>query len=146
MKKEEYKELVNKIKPKENRSLNAFRAFLVGGLIGLIGQIISYVLVSYFNINELDSYKIVCLIVVFITCLLTSLSVFDNLISFGKCGFIIPTTGFAHSISSCTLDYKKEGLIYGFGSNVFKLAGSVILYGVVSAYVFGLIRYLLFGG
>lgn len=60
-------------------------------------------------------------------------------------GAIIPITGFAHSMQSATLDYKNEGLIYGFGSNMFKLAGSVILYGVVSAYLFGLIRYLLGG-
>lgn len=142
MKKEEYKELVNRIKPKENRSLNAFRAFLVGGLIGLIGQIISFLLVSNLHISIQDSYGIVCLIVVFITCLLTSLSIFDNLISFGKCGFIIPTTGFAHSISSCTLDYKKEGYITGVGSNVFKLAGSVILYGIFFAFVFCLFEVL----
>ena len=64
----------------------------------------------------------------------------------GKMGLIIPITGFAHSMQSSILDYKKEGPIYGFGSNVFKLAGSVILYGVVSAYVFGLIRFIIFGG
>ena len=61
-------------------------------------------------------------------------------------GLIIPITGFAHSMQSAILDYKKEGLVYGFGSNMFKLSGSVILYGVVSAYVFGLIRFLIFGG
>ena len=61
-------------------------------------------------------------------------------------GLIIPITGFAHSMQSAMLDYKKEGLVYGFGSNIFKLAGSVILYGVVSAYIFGLIRFLIFGG
>ena len=61
-------------------------------------------------------------------------------------GLIIPITGFAHSIQSAILDYKNEGPVYGFGSNVFKLAGSVILYGVVSAYVFAIIRFLFFGG
>ena len=83
---------------------------------------------------------------IFIACLLTGLGVFDNLVQKGKMGLIIPITGFAHSMQSAILDYKKEGPIYGFGSNMFKLAGSVILYGVVSAYVFGLIRFLVFGG
>ena len=60
-------------------------------------------------------------------------------------GAIIPITGFAHSMQSATLDYKNEGLIYGFGSNMFRLAGSVILYGVVSSYIFGIIRLILGG-
>ena len=140
MKKEEYQELVNNKKPKEKRMLNMLRAFFVGGLIGLIGQLISYVLVNNYNIDQLDSYGIVCLIVVFITCLLTSLSVFDNLVNYAKCGLIIPTTGFAHSISSCALDYKREGYITGIGSNIFKLAGSVILYGIFFAFIFCLVK------
>ncbi len=140
MKKEEYQELVNSKKPKEKRVLNMLRAFFVGGLIGLIGQLISYVLVNNYNIDQLDSYGIVCLIVVFITCLLTSLSIFDNLVSYAKCGLIIPTTGFAHSISSCALDYKREGYITGIGSNIFKLAGSVILYGIFFAFILCLVK------
>ena len=83
---------------------------------------------------------------IFLACLLTAIGVFDNLVKKGKMGFIIPITGFAHSMQSAILDYKKEGPIYGFGFNVFKLAGSVILYGVVSAYIFAMIRYLIFGG
>ena len=83
---------------------------------------------------------------IFIACLLTGVGIFDSFVKKGKMGFIIPITGFAHSMQSAILDYRKEGPIYGFGSNVFKLAGSVILYGIVSAYVFGLIRYLFFGG
>ena len=83
---------------------------------------------------------------IFITCLLTGLGIFDKLVKRFKMGLIIPITGFAHSMQSSILDYKKEGPIYGFGSNIFKLAGSVILYGIVSAYIFGLIRYLLYGG
>ena len=82
---------------------------------------------------------------IFIACLLTSLGVFDKFVKIAKMGLIIPITGFAHSMQSAILDYKNEGPIYGFGSNMFKLAGSVILYGVVSAYVFGLIRFIIFG-
>ena len=140
MNRKEYQELVNKVKPKEKRTLNAIRAFFVGGFIGLIGQIISEILVNKFNFETMDSYQIVCLIIVIITCLLTSLSLFDNLVNFAKCGLIIPTTGFAHSISSCALDYKREGYITGIGSNIFKLAGSVILYGIFFAFVFCLLK------
>ena len=78
--------------------------------------------------------------------LFTCLGFFDKLFQFAKCGFIIPITGFAHAMMSATLEYKKEGMITGIGANMFKLAGSVIIFGVVSAYVFGLIRLLIFGG
>ena len=63
-----------------------------------------------------------------------------------NCGIIVPITGFAHAMMSAALEYRKEGLILGLGSNIFKITGSVILYGVVSAYVFGLIRILVIGG
>lgn len=74
------------------------------------------------------------------------LRIFDKLVQFAKCGLIIPITGFAHAMMSATLEYRKEGMITGIGANMFKLAGSVIVFGVVSAYVFGLIRLLIFGG
>ena len=70
---------------------------------------------------------------------------FDKLVTMFKCGLLIPITGFAHSMTSSALDYKEEGLIYGIGSNMFKLAGSVIIYGVVSAWIFGMIRFLIGG-
>ena len=137
---DEYKKIVHKYKPKEKRLLNAFRAFFIGGLLGLVSQIVSYLLINYYHISEMDSYGIICLIMILITCLLTSLTIFDNFINYAKCGLIIPTTGFAHSISSCTLDYKKEGFITGVGANVFKLAGSVILYGIFFAFMMCLIK------
>jgi stage V sporulation protein AC len=93
-----------------------------------------------------DSSTLMIVVFIFLASLFTALGFFDNLVSFFRCGLIIPITGFAHSIMSAALDYKKEGPIYGVGSNVFKLAGSVIYYGVVSAAVFGVIRFILFGG
>ncbi len=83
---------------------------------------------------------------VFIACLFTAFGFFDNWVAFAKCGLIIPITGFAHSMTSSGMEYRKEGPIYGVGSNVFKLAGSVIFYGVVSAWTFGMIRLLIMGG
>ena len=77
---------------------------------------------------------------IFFACLFTALGFFDKWVTFCKCGLIIPITGFAHSMMSASLEYKKEGLITGIGANMFKLAGTVIIYGVVSAYIFGLIR------
>ena len=82
---------------------------------------------------------------IFVGCLLTCIGFFDKWVSFCKCGLIIPITGFAHAMMSAALEYRKEGLVTGIGANMFKLAGSVIIFGVVSAYTFGLLRLILFG-
>ena len=146
MTKEEYKNLTQKIVPKENKLKNAIISFIVGGLIGLLAQIIFYVLTTEFNIKDKDATSMMMVFFIFISCLFTALGFFDNLVSKAKAGLIVPITGFAHAMTSSMIDYKKEGLVTGIGSNAFKLTGSVILYGVVSAYVFGTIRYLFFGG
>lgn len=146
MTKEEYKKLVSKYTPKYNRLKSILIAFLVGGTIGMIGQglIDFYSKVCNHTIKDAKTYMIVTLI--FISSLLTALGFFDNIVSKVKCGIIVPITGFAHAMTSAALEYRKEGLILGLGSNIFKITGSVILYGVVGAYVFGIIRVLIIGG
>ena len=146
MEKSKYKQLVDRHTPKENRMYNAMIAFLSGGLMGVLGQLILQ-LYSYFldiPTKEAGTYMIITLI--FIGCLLTCLGFFDKWVHFCKAGLFIPITGFAHAMMSAALDYKKEGLVTGIGASMFKLAGSVIIFGVVSAYVFGLLRLIIFGG
>ena len=127
-------------KAKENRVWNAIVAFVVGGLIGIIE-----LLCLNFSLSRNDASTFMIVIYIFVGSLCTALGFFDKLVTICRCGLLIPITGFAHSMTSSTLDYKREGPIYGVGSNMFKLAGSVILYGVVSAWLFGMIRYLLGG-
>ena len=146
MNKERYKEITDKIIPKEDKLKNGIVAFLVGGFIGLIGQIIVFILENNFNVVHKDATSIMIVIIIFVASLCTALGFFDNLVSKAKAGLIVPITGFAHAMTSSMIDYKKEGLITGIGANAFKLTGSVILYGVVSAYIFGIVRYLFFGG
>lgn len=146
MNKERYKELIDETVAKEDKVKNGITAFLIGGLVGMLGQIIVSVLENKFNIIHKDATSIMIVILIFIASLLTALGVFDDLVSKAKAGLIVPITGFAHAMTSSMIDYKKEGLVTGIGSNAFKLTGSVILYGVVSAYVFGIVRYLFFGG
>lgn len=146
MNKERYKEITDKIVPKEDKLKNGIVAFLVGGFIGLIGQIIVFILENNFNVVHKDATSIMIVILIFVASLCTALGFFDNLVSKAKAGLIVPITGFAHAMTSSMIDYKKEGLITGIGANAFKLTGSVILYGVVSAYIFGIVRYLFFGG
>jgi len=146
MDKNKYKSLVNKHTPKENILYNALIAFLIGGVMGLIGQGLVDVYSYFLNISTSDAAVLMIVTLVFLGCLLTCLGFFDKMVNFAKCGLIIPITGFAHAMMSATLEYKKEGFVTGIGANMFKLAGSVIIFGVVGAYFFGVIRLLILGG
>ena len=135
-----YKDIVNYNTPKENTLLNALVAFISGGVMGLIGNFLVNFYSSMLSIPTSDASVFMIITLIFFGCLFTALGFFDTWVTFCKCGLIIPITGFAHSMMSASLEYKKEGLITGIGANMFKLAGTVIIYGVVSAYIFGLIR------
>lgn len=143
MNKDEYKKLVDKITPKENKFKNFMVAFLVGGSIGMLGEVIINLLTTAFGVSVTESYMWLCMIIIFVGSFLTALGIFDSFVSKAKCGLIVPTTGFAHSIASSALDYKKDGLVTGLGANFFKLAGSVILYGILSSFVLLVIRMIL---
>lgn len=136
----EYKEFIKKYLPKENRVRNFFVAFLVGGMIGFFAELSVYLLMISFGLSRTFSGTLVGLLIVFLGSLFTVLGFFDTWVTKIKCGLIIPTTGFAHSVTSSALDYKKDGLITGLGSNFFKLAGSVILYGIISSFVLVIVR------
>ena len=140
MKEKMYNEIVKKYLPKENKLLNVVKAFVFGGLIGSLGNLLIEFYSSILNITKSESGVYMISTLIFFACLFTALGFFDKWVTFCKCGLIIPITGFAHSMMSASLEYKKEGLITGIGANMFKLAGTVIIYGVVSAYIFGLIR------
>lgn len=146
MEKEKYQKIIDKHKPKEDRIKNGTKAFIIGGIMGVIGELLlefySYIL----NIPTKEAGTFMIITLIFIGCLLTCLGFFDNIVKWAGAGLIVPITGFAHSMMSASLEYRKEGLVTGLGANMFKLAGTVIVFGVVSAYIFGLIRILLFGG
>lgn len=143
MNKDEYKKLVDSFTPKENKVKNTLVAFITGGTIGLFGELIVNILMNYCGSSRVESLIWLCLLLIFLGCFLTALGFFDNWVTKLKAGLIIPTTGFAHSIMSSALDYKKDGLITGLGANFFKLAGSVILFGILSAFVLLILRMVL---
>ena len=143
MEKNEYKKIVNKYTKKEYKFKNILIAFISGGFMGILGNFLVDKYICLFEISKTTSATLMIVTLVFLGCLLTGLGFFDSLVNFCKCGLIIPITGFAHSMASTSLEYRKEGLITGIGMNMFKLAGSVILYGVVSAFFVGLIRLVL---
>lgn len=146
MEKGKYKDLVKRHTPKENKLYNSMIAFLIGGSIGVIGQYLIELYSYYLNIPTKQAGTYMMITLIFVACLLTGLGFFDKWFAFAKAGLLVPITGFAHSMMSATMEYRKEGLVTGIGANMFKLAGTVIVYGVVSAYVFGLIRLIIFGG
>lgn len=140
-----YLKIVNKKSPKEDILRNSLVSFIVGGMIGVLGQglVDLYKFLLDIDTKTASTYMIVTLI--FIGCLLTCLGFFDKVIHKVRCGLLIPITGFANSMASAALEYKKEGLVTGIGANMFKLAGTVIIYGVVSSYVFGILRVIING-
>lgn len=140
-----YLKIVNKKSPKEDILRNSLVSFIVGGMIGILGQglVDLYKFLLDIDTKTASTYMIVTLI--FIGCLLTCLGFFDKVIHKVRCGLLIPITGFANSMASAALEYKKEGLVTGIGANMFKLAGTVIIYGVVSSYVFGILRVIING-
>lgn len=146
MDKNKYKQLVDKNTPKENYIKNALIAFFVGGSLGALSELLLRCYSIWFNLPRKESGVIVTLSLIAIASILTAMGIFDTLVTKVKAALIIPITGFAHSMTSAALEYKNEGLILGIGANIFKLSGTVILYGIVSVYIFGILRLLLIGG
>ena len=103
-------------------------------------QILCELFIKWFSITLSDAYLYVFIFYVVIGSILTGLGVFDKILSIFKCGFIVPSTGFANSLTSAAIDVREEGFIKGMGASIFKLAGSIILYGIIFGVIFGLVR------
>lgn len=140
--KQRFKDIVNQTEDKKDKLGRAIIAFISGGLVAIIGQLIFDIYNKGFNINDKDSISLMLVTIIFITALLTGIGIFDKIAQKTGAGTFIPISGFANALTSSALESKSEGLIYGIGSNMFKLAGSVITYGIVSAYILGILRYI----
>jgi len=142
----QYQEFIKKYTPKKPILQNAIMTFLAGGTLGAVCEVLLQLYQVMLNLPRKEAGVLVSLTLIVIASILTALGVFDILVTKFKSALIIPITGFAHSMTAAALEYKSEGLVLGIGANIFKLAGTVILYGVVSVYIFGLIRILIIGG
>lgn len=137
-----YGRLVHKSAPKIPVLKNALAAFFVGGIICSIGQII----LNSFTLNGIASKEaaiFTSLVMVFLGSLLTGLGIYDEIGRFGGAGSMVPITGFANSIVSPALEYKREGYVYGVGAKIFTVAGPVILFGSLMSVLIGLIFYII---
>lgn len=141
--KDNYANDIKNYQPKPKLFKNCLKAFLVGGFICLIGQGLTIFYIEVFGFTEKAAGNPVVTTLILIAALLTGFGVYDKIGQFAGAGSAVPVTGFANSITSAALEHKSEGIVLGVATNMFKLAGSVIVFGTVSAYVVGVIRYLI---
>lgn len=142
MTKEQYSKMVEKASPNSPIIKNCIKAFIVGGIICTIGQVITNIAKFYgASIEEASTYTSVILVVA--ASILTGLGLYSKLGKFAGAGSIVPITGFSNSVTSPAIEFKKEGMILGLGAKIFIVAGPVILYGVLTSVIVGIVYYIL---
>ncbi len=140
---QKYEKIEKQYETKRPLLKNVIKAFFVGGAICLIGQAVSYFYIYFFNFTEQTAGNPTVATMVFFAMILTGFGVYDHLGQFGGAGSAVPVTGFGNAVISAAIEHKTEGYVLGVGGNIFKLAGSVIVFGVFSAFVVALIKTLL---
>lgn len=138
--KNNYKQVVDEFTPKNKMLKNCFYAFLFGGAICLLGEIFKNIFMSGFGAAEEDAGPMASVALVGLSALLTGLGWYDKLGKYGGAGTVVPITGFANSVVSPALEFKREGYILGTAANIFKLAGPVLVFGYLSAFIVGLLK------
>ena len=138
--KQKFQTVSSEARPKSHLFRNCIRAFIVGGLICDIGQFFSNYL-NRLGLPKDDISSWVSIIMVFLGALLTGIGIYDKLASFGGAGSLVPITGFANSIVSPAMEFKKEGFIFGVAAKMFVIAGPVLVYGIGSSVVVGIFYY-----
>lgn len=141
MDEKEYNNYVENKSAKSTILKNCIWAFIVGGIICIVGQIIKDICLNN-GIDELTASTITSAVLIFIGALLTCLRLYKRIGKYAGAGSIVPITGFSNSIVSPAIEYKSEGLILGVGSNMFKVAGPVLVYGISTSIVVGLIYWI----
>jgi len=138
--KESYRKHNDVSKPKPNLVSHCIKAFIVGGLFCVLAQLINDIYLMI-NISEENVGLLVTITMVFIGALLTGVGIYDKIGEFAGAGSIVPITGFANSIVSPAMEFKKEGFIFGVGAKMFTIAGPVLIYGISSSVLLGIIYY-----
>ncbi|MCI6858846.1 MAG: stage V sporulation protein AC [Eubacterium sp.] len=141
--KQEYAQTVKEFTPKFSCFRNCWHAFVSGGAICLLGEIIRQVSLHTFHMSQENAYITVSICLVALSVLLTGFQVYEPLAKWCGAGTLVPITGFANSVASPAIEYQKEGQVFGIGVKIFTIAGPVILYGVFTSWVVGLIYWIL---
>ena len=141
-KQKKYEKYVKEVTPTHSLPLNMAKAFFTGGLICVLGQFITNFAKSMGADQEMAG--IWCSVtLVLISVILTGCNLYPKIGKFGGAGSLVPITGFANSVAAPAIEYKAEGQVFGIGCKIFTIAGPVILYGILSSWVCGIIYYLL---
>lgn len=135
-----HKKLDEHFTPKRPIVKNCVKAFFIGGLFCTVGQAISYFYMYFFPFTEKTVGNPTAATMIFIAMLLTGFGLYSKIAQIGGAGSAVPVTGFGNAVISAAIEHKSEGFVLGLGGNMFKLAGAVILYGVVAAFVVGLVK------
>ena len=141
-KQEAYQKYVKQVTPTHNLFLNMAKAFITGGSICVLGQfILNRCEAMGMTKDEAGSWC--TLLLILFSVILTGLNLYQKMAKFGGAGTLVPITGFANSVAAPAIEYKKEGQVFGIGCKIFTIAGPVILYGIVSSWVLGLIYWVM---
>lgn len=138
---QQYKEYVNQVTPRHNVWLNMLKAFLLGGLICVIGQII-YNLFELKGLPANECSNWTSMLLVLLSVLLTGTGIYPRLAKWGGAGALVPITGFANSVAAPAIEYKKEGQVFGIGCKIFTIAGPVLLYGIFTSWGLGVLYWI----
>src|SRR5699024_927601 len=138
--KDAYQDVQQKHEIKRPVVKNCIKAFLIGGLICLIGQIITTSYIYFFDFTEYTAGNPTVATLLFITMLLTGVGLYEKIAQFSGAGTAVPVTGFGNAVISSAIEHRSEGFVLGVGSNMLKLAGPVIVYGVFAAFVIAIIK------
>lgn len=139
---QEYKKIYKKASPKSPILKDCFFAFTSGGFICTIGQLLSDIYIKQMNIPQKEGQAWVSVTLVGLGAFLTAINIYDNIAKYAGAGTIVPITGFANSIVSPAMEFKSEGYVLGTGAKMFTIAGPVIVYGVISSIIYGLILWI----
>lgn len=134
-----YQQVVQKAEPQPPKLRNAIAAFLVGGLVCVIGEGLTDFWEWAMGISHKKAADPTVATLILASALLTGLGVFDKMARFAGAGLSVPVTGFANAMTASALEFKREGLVFGIGGRMFQLAGAVIVFGVVTAFAVGII-------
>jgi stage V sporulation protein AC len=137
----EYSDMAKKASPKSPKLMNCIKAFLTGGFICLIGQVLMF-LFQKAGFNEQETKTLTSVVLIVLTAILTGIGVFDKIAKHAGAGTIVPITGFANSVVSPAMEFRSEGKILGTGAKLFSIAGPVIVYGTAAAFLYGIICYI----
>ena len=137
-----FQTITNQTNPKPKIVRNCTRAFLVGGAICTLGQIFQTLLVKY-GFQEEEVKMLLPIIMVFLGALLTGVGIYDKIASFGGAGTVVPITGFSNAVVAPAIEFKKAGFVFGVAAKMFTIAGPVLVYGIGSSVIIGIIYYLI---